>query len=158
MLVGITTIRFGVTRYGPSAPDTFQFGKYEDFTITGTPDLADVEGDGVGAAGDVRHLGRTGDRPGLGHLAAARSAASRRAAGREWDVELGRVDVPVDGVVSARLLPAAEAPSTTAGSFFSGSTSSLSLTWKTTQGPLLATSSSSGLLRPRSIMCDEIAM
>src|SRR6478609_11373670 len=33
----MTTIRFGDTRYGPSAPDTSQFGKYDAFTSTGTP-------------------------------------------------------------------------------------------------------------------------
>src|SRR6185436_15618610 len=35
--VGTTTIRFGVNRHGPLAPDAFQFGKYDDFTTTGTP-------------------------------------------------------------------------------------------------------------------------
>ena len=37
LLVGTTTMKFGVARYGPSAPDTVQFGKYDVFTITGTP-------------------------------------------------------------------------------------------------------------------------
>ena len=35
--VGITTIRLGVTRYGPSAPVTSQLGKYDVLTSTGTP-------------------------------------------------------------------------------------------------------------------------
>src|SRR5271170_7492090 len=35
--VGITTIRFGLTRYGPVAPVACQRGKYEIFTRTGTP-------------------------------------------------------------------------------------------------------------------------
>src|SRR5204862_4097126 len=30
-------MRFGVTRYGPLAPSTFQFGKYDVFTSTGVP-------------------------------------------------------------------------------------------------------------------------
>src|SRR5581483_1309955 len=30
-------MRLGVTRYGPCAPSTFQFGKYEDFTRIGVP-------------------------------------------------------------------------------------------------------------------------
>src|ERR1019366_1675396 len=35
--VGTTTIRLGLTRYGPVAPVAFQRGKYEIFTKTGTP-------------------------------------------------------------------------------------------------------------------------
>ena len=35
--VGTTTIRFGASRYGPFAPVTFQFGKYDSFTSTGLP-------------------------------------------------------------------------------------------------------------------------
>src|ERR1035438_6685183 len=35
--VGITTIRFGLTRYGPVAPVACQRGKYEILTSTGTP-------------------------------------------------------------------------------------------------------------------------
>lgn len=35
--VGTTTMKFGVTRHGPSAPDACQFGKYDVFTSTGTP-------------------------------------------------------------------------------------------------------------------------
>src|SRR5580704_13550681 len=35
--VGMTTIRFGLTRYGPVAPVACQRGKYEIFTRTGTP-------------------------------------------------------------------------------------------------------------------------
>src|SRR5690349_3872237 len=30
-------MKFGLTRYGPSAPLTFQFGKYDTLTSTGTP-------------------------------------------------------------------------------------------------------------------------
>lgn len=30
-------MKLGVTRHGPDAPDAFQFGKYDDFTRTGTP-------------------------------------------------------------------------------------------------------------------------
>ena len=37
LLVGTTTMKFGVARYGPVAPSTSQFGKYDAFTITGTP-------------------------------------------------------------------------------------------------------------------------
>src|SRR3954447_9564604 len=33
----MTTMKFGVTRYGPSAPSTFQLGKYDVFTRTGVP-------------------------------------------------------------------------------------------------------------------------
>ena len=40
---GTTTIRFGVTRYGPSAPEASQFGKYDTLTSTGEPDTVDVE-------------------------------------------------------------------------------------------------------------------
>src|ERR1700690_4425127 len=35
--VGITTMKFGLTRYGPVAPVTCQRGKYEIFTSIGTP-------------------------------------------------------------------------------------------------------------------------
>src|SRR5271163_2274773 len=35
--VGITTIRFGLTRYGPVAPVACQRGKYEILTSMGTP-------------------------------------------------------------------------------------------------------------------------
>ncbi len=35
--VGTTTIKLGANRYGPSAPDTFQLGKYDSFTSTGLP-------------------------------------------------------------------------------------------------------------------------
>src|SRR3954469_16250311 len=35
--VGTTTMKFGVARYGPSAPLTRQFGKYDVFTSTGLP-------------------------------------------------------------------------------------------------------------------------
>ena len=35
----MTTIRLGVTRYGPFAPDTCQLGKYDTFTNTGVPTL-----------------------------------------------------------------------------------------------------------------------
>ena len=38
--VGITTMRFGVTRHGPLAPHAFQLGKYEAFTTTGEPTLS----------------------------------------------------------------------------------------------------------------------
>src|ERR1700722_14568352 len=37
--VGMTTIRFGLTRYGPVAPIACQRGKYEIFTSIGTPIL-----------------------------------------------------------------------------------------------------------------------
>src|SRR3954447_14691768 len=30
-------MRFGARRYGPLAPETFQFGKYDSFTSTGLP-------------------------------------------------------------------------------------------------------------------------
>src|SRR5436190_6897691 len=33
----MTTIRLGFTRYGPSAPSTFQLGKYDVFTRIGVP-------------------------------------------------------------------------------------------------------------------------
>src|SRR4051812_43278278 len=33
----MTTMRLGVTWYGPSAPSTFQFGKYDIFTRIGDP-------------------------------------------------------------------------------------------------------------------------
>src|SRR5205814_162809 len=33
----MTTIRLGVTRHGPLAPEVFQFGKYDAFTSTGDP-------------------------------------------------------------------------------------------------------------------------
>src|SRR3954468_4895023 len=33
-------MKLGVARYGPCAPLTFQFGKYDTFTSTGTPGLA----------------------------------------------------------------------------------------------------------------------
>ena len=33
----MTTIKLGVTRYGPLAPDTCQLGKYDTLTSTGTP-------------------------------------------------------------------------------------------------------------------------
>src|SRR3954471_10002407 len=33
-------MRLGVTRYGPSAPSTFQFGKYDALTSTGVPTLS----------------------------------------------------------------------------------------------------------------------
>jgi hypothetical protein len=35
--VGTTTIRLGVTRHGPSAPEASQLGKYDAFTNTGVP-------------------------------------------------------------------------------------------------------------------------
>src|SRR5438874_1648794 len=35
--VGTTTIRLGVTRHGPLAPEACQFGKYDAFTSTGDP-------------------------------------------------------------------------------------------------------------------------
>ena len=35
--VGTTTIRFGASRYGPFAPFTFQFGKYDVLISTGLP-------------------------------------------------------------------------------------------------------------------------
>src|SRR5690606_3614001 len=35
--VGTTTMKLGATRYGPSAPSTRQFGKYDIFTSTGLP-------------------------------------------------------------------------------------------------------------------------
>ena len=34
---GTTTMKFGATRYGPRPFSTRQFGKYEVFTSTGTP-------------------------------------------------------------------------------------------------------------------------
>ena len=37
LLVGTTTMKLGVARHGPSAPSASQFGKYDVFTITGTP-------------------------------------------------------------------------------------------------------------------------
>ena len=37
LLVGTTTMKFGVARHGPSAPSTSQLGKYDVLTITGTP-------------------------------------------------------------------------------------------------------------------------
>src|SRR5579863_1229847 len=37
--VGMTTIRFGLTRYGPVAPTACHRGKYEIFTSIGTPIL-----------------------------------------------------------------------------------------------------------------------
>src|SRR5688572_19836834 len=37
--VGSSTMRFGVARHGPSAPEASQFGKYDVFTRTGTPGL-----------------------------------------------------------------------------------------------------------------------
>ena len=35
--MGTTTIRLGVTRHGPLAPEACQFGKYDAFTRTGEP-------------------------------------------------------------------------------------------------------------------------
>ena len=56
---GTTTMRLGATRYGPSAPDTCQFGKYDVFTSTGHADLVDVEARCSSLAlVDVRHLDR----------------------------------------------------------------------------------------------------
>src|SRR5881394_1173229 len=40
LLVGITTIWLGVTRYGPLAPSAFQLGKYDAFTSTGLPTVS----------------------------------------------------------------------------------------------------------------------
>ena len=40
--VGTTTMKFGVSRHGPSAPVASQFGKYDVFTTTGTPVRDDV--------------------------------------------------------------------------------------------------------------------
>src|SRR4051794_2584656 len=37
LLVGTTTMKLGVARYGPSAPSASQFGYHDVFTITGTP-------------------------------------------------------------------------------------------------------------------------
>src|SRR3954468_5851065 len=33
----MTTMKLGVTRHGPLAPETFQLGKYDVLTSTGTP-------------------------------------------------------------------------------------------------------------------------
>src|SRR2546423_888494 len=33
----MTTMKLGVTRHGPFAPDAFQLGKYDTFTRTGAP-------------------------------------------------------------------------------------------------------------------------
>lgn len=37
VLVGTTTMKLGVTRHGPRAPDAFQLGKYDALTSTGEP-------------------------------------------------------------------------------------------------------------------------
>ena len=43
MPVGTTTMKFGITRYGPVAPEATQFGKYDVLTTTGTPTRSTVK-------------------------------------------------------------------------------------------------------------------
>ena len=62
--VGTTTIMFGASRYGPFAPLTFQFGKYDVLDLDRLADLGDVEGDLV----DVRlHVAHRAWRDRFGH-------------------------------------------------------------------------------------------
>src|SRR3954452_18365625 len=152
----MTTIRLGLTRYGPSAPDTCQFGKYEALTRTGTPvSLTSKDIVSVPLSMLLTSVVPTGRGSGV-------SPASMRCQPDGPSPASGMSKSPwsmYQLTVSAnQVLPPAEAPLTTAGSFCSGVTSSLPATSNTTHGPLDATSVRSLLVRARSIMLAEIAM
>jgi hypothetical protein len=85
--VGTTTIWLGDTRYGPVAPETFQFGKYEAFTSTGLP---------------VRSTWNEMDRSvvtTLETLACGTGACAAVVAGIRWGLLDARVDVHTRGGV-----------------------------------------------------------
>ena len=52
-------MKFGVARYGPSAPSTFQFGKYDAFTSTGSPTRStwnEIESSSACTVGDLDRI------------------------------------------------------------------------------------------------------
>ncbi len=140
--VGTTTIRLGVIRHGPSAPSTFQLGKYETLTTTGTPVRSTVN-DTLSTPASMPDTTTGGnDRrsgsPSAGTRCHASGPPTVRGTASEpsWKTSTaGSSQVPCPTSVY------------TAGSRARPSTSGASATRKTVHGPLLATSVYPGCAR-----------
>src|SRR5262245_28035795 len=152
----MTTIRFGDTRHGPSAPEACQFGKYDTFTSTGTPTLSTSKL--IRSSPVVMFETVTGSRAVLGGVSPGwirchsfgplpASSTSHVAGSRKKSSD-----------TLSQLFELRSAPFTTTGSLVSGVTRSEFATSKITHGPDVAISRRSACWRASFTAAGENAM
>ena len=142
--VGTTTMRFGVARHGPSAPDASQLGKKEVRTITGTPMRStwnEIESTPV-----VMSVTLTG---GSGRRSGSSPEATRCHPSGPPMVRGTAVEPCWNTSTAGSSQPAWSTSTKAAGSTSIGTTISAPATANTVHGPLVANSVRSGCPRPR---------
>src|SRR5262245_19964699 len=160
-------MRLGATRYGPSAPDAFQLGKYDALTSTGLPTwstsneilLSPVSMFETSTSATGRASGCSPTRT---RCQSAGPLAARGTSHRVGSVYQRMAGPPnrrdSSSGCSTQSTWLLVMPVTTAGSFSSPVTTSLFATSKMTHGPDLAISVRSGWLRAWLMAFSDVAM